>query len=76
MTEKLFAAIDLGGTKIYTVIADSEMKILSRIQLLTPAREDTRTLLSSLAGSVHAALERAGAGRHSLAACGICVAGF
>ena len=76
MTDKLLAAIDLGGTKIYTVIADSELNILSRVQLPSPAREDTDTLLSCLADSVHTALNRAGAVRRNLAGCGICVAGF
>lgn len=76
MQEKLFAAVDLGGTKIYAVLAKQCGSILSSVRYDTLAEAGPESVLEQMTSSVNDVLTQAGALRHRLAAVGVCVAGF
>ena len=76
MQEKLYAAIDLGGTKIYTILADKNRQILTHTRLDTPAHEGPEKVMEQIALSVKTVLKQANANMAQLAAAGICLAGF
>ncbi|NLP36719.1 MAG: ROK family protein [Firmicutes bacterium] len=76
MPGKLFAAVDLGGTKIYTIIADAKGEVLSRKRLPTPPAADAESLLNALLTSITSSLAEINRSTGHLAAAGICVPGF
>lgn len=76
MQEKLYAAIDLGGTKIYTILADKNGQILSQTRLDTPVHEGPEKVMEQIALSVKTVLKQANVNMTQLAAAGICLAGF
>lgn len=76
MKKRLFAAVDLGGTKIYTVLADAQGNILSHTRLDTKAAAGPETVMEQIVSSVFAVLGQAGASFANLAGAGVCVAGF
>lgn len=76
MKNKLYAAVDLGGTKIYTVVAAKDGAILSRVRRETPAGQGPEAVIKHIDASVRDALQQAGAETAQLAGAGVCVAGF
>ncbi|MFW0861483.1 MAG: ROK family protein [Dethiobacter sp.] len=76
MQEKLYAAVDLGGTKIYAVLAENSGRILSSIRYDTLVDEGPEAILGQMAVSVRELLSQAGAGINRLSAVGVCLAGF
>jgi len=76
MQDKLYAAIDLGGTKIYAVLAENCGRILSSVRYDTQADEGPEAILEQMATSVREVLAQAGAGPDRLSAVGVCLAGF
>ncbi len=76
MQEKLYAAVDLGGTKIYAVLAENSGRILSSIRYDTLVDEGPEAILEQMAVSVRELLSQAGAGTNRLSAVGVCLAGF
>ncbi len=73
MANKYRVAIDLGGTKIYTVLARGE-EIIATHLAETPA--DTSSLLPFLASCVSSILKKGGVNPERLSAVGVCAAGF
>lgn len=76
MQEKLYAAVDLGGTKIYAVLAENSGRILSSIRYDTLVDEGPEAILGQMAVSVRELLSQAGARTNRLSAVGVCLAGF
>lgn len=76
MQGKLLAAVDIGGTKIYTVIADQNYNILAKKRFTTPAAADPQSIISEIASSVQELLKDVKAEPEDLSAAGICVAGY
>ncbi len=76
MQEKLYAAVDLGGTKIYAVLAENSGRILSSIRYDTLVDEGPEAILGQIAVSVRELLSQAGARTNRLSAVGVCLAGF
>ncbi|MCW3491562.1 ROK family protein [Dethiobacter alkaliphilus] len=76
MTNNLYAAIDLGGTKIYSVLANSKGDILAHTRLETRAREGSETVMDQMVSSVDQLLEKSGGKKVQLAKIGVCIAGF
>jgi glucokinase len=76
MKDKLFAAIDLGGTKIYTILANENGHILTHIRLDTRAQEGPEVIIRQMADSVHQVLSQAGKEPARLQTAGVCAAGF
>ncbi|MBS3900573.1 MAG: ROK family protein [Dethiobacter sp.] len=76
MQEKLYAAVDLGGTKIYAVLAENCGRILSSVRYDTQLDQGPEGILEQMAISVREVLAQAGAGSDRLSAVGVCLAGF
>ena len=76
MNKNYFVAIDLGGTKIYTVLADVTGKIIAHTRLDTKALAGPETVMDQMVDSVHQTLSQAGLHTDNLACVGICIAGF
>lgn len=76
MSEKMLAAVDLGGTKIFTVIADQKLNILARQRIKTPADQSAGILIKEMVQSVLDALQSVGAEKSDLEAVGVCAPGF
>jgi glucokinase len=73
---KLYAAIDLGGTKIYTVLADSQGAILAAARLPSAAALGPDAVMQQMAVSVGTVLDEAQLNREDVLAVGVCAAGF
>jgi glucokinase len=76
MSKKLFAAIDLGGTKIYSVIADNRGVILADVRMTTHAAAGPEAVIGQLSASVKALLAKTGSHLTDVSAVGVCAAGF
>ncbi|MDW7650241.1 MAG: ROK family protein [Bacillota bacterium] len=76
MENKFYAATDVGGTKIYTVLADADGNIMEHIRLDTRATEGPDVIIGQIAESVREVLSRAGKETGTLTAAGVCAAGF
>ncbi len=76
MNKKLLAAIDLGGTKTYTVLADLQGKILASIREETMLDKNPDTIIKQMASTVDRVLAKAGESKSQLAGAGVCAAGF
>ncbi|MBO5761906.1 MAG: ROK family protein [Lentisphaeria bacterium] len=70
---ELSLGIDLGGSKIYAVVADDKNNILSRAKIPTPDDGDSRKLASSLLETGKAALEELSLTLDNVAHIGIAV---
>lgn len=57
--EKLVAGVDLGGTKIYTALADSRGRIVSEVKVPTGAGEGPEAVIRRIARTVKQAAGRA-----------------
>ena len=71
MRKRLVAGIDLGGTKIATLITDLEGNRLARVQIPTEARNGPKSVLARMADSVYLAMDEGGLDRSCLEAVGI-----
>ncbi len=69
-TRRLIAGVDLGGTKIQTVVVRSGKVVGSR-RVLTPQTGQATDVIDAITGTVRASLEEAGAEQAQLAAIGI-----
>lgn len=76
MTKNLLAAVDLGGTKILTVITGTGGNILARKQLPTPQEADAADLLETLVSAITQALREINSSPAHLRGVGLCVPGF
>ncbi|MBS4031268.1 MAG: ROK family protein [Clostridiales bacterium] len=76
MNNNLIAAIDLGGTKIYTVLADVQGKILAFTREETKSTQGSDAIIRQMASTVHTVFEQAGQSTSRLSAVGVCAAGF
>lgn len=76
MKEKLYAAIDLGGTKIYAVLGDGKGSILAGELVATKAAEGPPAVMEQLAQSLSVLMAKTSRRLSDLQAVGICAAGF
>ncbi len=60
-SRSLLAGVDLGGTKIYSLVATAEGRVLGSDRRLTEAASGPDAVVERIAASVQAALEAAGA---------------
>jgi len=72
---RYLGAVDLGGTKILSVVADEQGSILGEDRRATEAAEGPEAGLEHIAASLEAALAAAGLGRDDLRAVGVCSPG-
>jgi len=73
--KKYLGAVDLGGSKILSVIAQGDGRRLGEDRRSTSAEEGPEVVLERIAGSLENALAKAGLQRGDLAAVGICSPG-
>ncbi len=76
MKEKLYVAIDLGGTKIYTVLGNGDGSILAEELAATRAQDGPQAVLEQLVSAVSGLLAKTNYRLDDLQAVGICAAGF
>jgi len=67
----LRAGVDLGGTKIQTVIVDPEGSVLGQCRIATPQDAGSQGVITAMVGSVQSALADAGVGLSDLLGVGI-----
>jgi len=72
---RYLGAVDLGGSKILSVIVDAEGRIAGEDRRATEADEGPDAALERIAASVEAALAEAGLRRDDLRAVGVCAPG-
>jgi glucokinase len=72
---RYLGAVDLGGSKILSVVADEEGRILGEDRRATEASAGPEVGLERIAASLEAALAGAGLGREDLRAAGVCSPG-
>jgi glucokinase len=73
--KRYLGAVDLGGSKILSVVADEEGRILGEDRRATEADEGPEAGLERIASSLEAALAEAGLRRDDLRAVGVCSPG-
>ena len=61
MRDRLAAGVDLGGTKIHTVVANAEGSVLGEDRRPTDAADGPDAVVARIAASVRAAAGQAGA---------------
>ena len=76
MDNRLIAAIDLGGTKIYTVLADVQGKILAFTREETKSTEGPEAIIKQMASTVRTVFTKTGHNPSRLSSVGVCAAGF
>ena len=69
-TSAVTAGVDLGGTKIQTVVVVDE-KVAGSARVLTPQSGDPTDVIGAIVGTIRTALHAAGASRDDLAGIGI-----
>ena len=72
----LTLGIDLGGSKILTAVVDSQGKVLSSDESITPATKGREAVIQSILDSAHRVLKQAGAGISEICAIGVGAAGI
>jgi glucokinase len=72
---RYLGAVDLGGTKILSVIADEQGRILGEDRRPTEAAEGPKVGMERIVASLEAALAEAKLGREDLRAAGVCSPG-
>lgn len=75
MTKKHYAAVDLGGTKTYAVLADEAGRTVARSRLDTMADKGADAVVGQIVTAVRNALRQAGPDAF-LHSAGLCAAGF
>ena len=75
MKKVFFAGIDLGGTKILTVVTDSEKKVLAKTKIPTEAALGVDTVLGNIFKSLDISCKECGISAQNLSGIGIGVPG-
>ena len=65
------AGVDLGGTKIQTVVVDGRSKVLGQSRVPTPADDGAGAIVQTIAKAIGAAAEEAGLATDSLVGVGV-----
>ena len=65
------AGVDLGGTKIQTVVVDGRSKVLGQSRVPTPADDGPKAIVETIAKAIGAAAEEAGLATDSLVGAGV-----
>jgi glucokinase len=65
------AGVDLGGTKIQTVVVDGRSKVLGQSRVPTPADDGAGAIVETIAKAIGAAAEEAGLATDSLVGVGV-----
>lgn len=76
MANNLIAAIDLGGTKIYTVLANAQREILAFTREETKSSQGPDAIIKQMASTVNRVFSASGQSRSRLSGVGVCAAGF
>ncbi|NLZ38734.1 MAG: ROK family protein [Firmicutes bacterium] len=76
MEGKFFAALDVGGTKIYTVVANEKLQILAQQERPTAAAAGPKAVIEQIYFSLQQTTAKAKIKKNDLQAVGICIAGF
>ncbi len=76
MTRDLVAGVDLGGTKILTVLASREGEVLARVKVPTEAGRGREHVLNRIEETLREVLEQASATMTSVAAVGVGIPGW
>ena len=71
MSRRLAAGIDLGGTKIYSLVATEQGEVLGEDRRLTEAVEGPDAVIARMAASIRAALDAAGVTTKDIVGVGI-----
>ena len=71
----LYAGIDLGGTKIQTVVEDGERNVLAKTKIPTEASRGVGVVMDNIARSLEMSCKEAGISPDRLAGIGIGVPG-
>lgn len=74
MSAPLYAAVDVGGTKILLLLAGEERRLVLRRLLPTPERAAPEAVVETIAGALYGALQERGLSPRSLAGLGVCIA--
>ena len=75
MAGELVAGVDLGGTKILTVLADRAGRVLARVKVATPARRGQDDVINTIVETVHEAIRLSGAPAEKVCATGVVAPG-
>ena len=74
MEKKLYASVDVGGTKILLLLAGEQRELILRRNLLTPQKPSPGQIVELIAGSLTRFLKEEGLTLHDLAGVGVCIA--
>ncbi|NLA04413.1 MAG: ROK family protein [Firmicutes bacterium] len=74
MKDRVFAAADVGGTKILLLLAGPQRDLILRRRLFTPPKATPDQVVEVIAGALTGFLEEAGLSPQSLAGLGVCIA--
>lgn len=77
MKNKVYCAVDIGGTKILLLLIDDQGQVLSKIKAATPEPADPETIIENINVLLEESLQKAALSAGTCpAALGICIAGF
>ena len=74
MNDRIYAAADVGGTKILLMLAGPDQDVILRRRLSTPAEARPAQVVGALDEALTGALQEAGRERRELAGLGVCIA--
>lgn len=74
-SKRVYCVVDVGGTKILSLLIDSEMQILHRERILTPVRKGAKGIVDEIIGAVDRILKRVEY-PVEFAGLGLCIAGL
>lgn len=74
MPGPLYAAVDVGGSKILLLLAGEERRLVMRRLLPTPERATPEAVIETIAGALDGALRERGLSSRELAGLGVCIA--
>ena len=74
--DDLILGIDVGGSKILAAVVDSQGRIVSSYESVTPAAKGREAVIQCIVDSAHAALEQSGIAISDISAIGIGAAGI
>jgi len=73
--KEYFAGVDLGGTKILTVVADNEKNVISKVKIATEGEKGVHGVMENIFKSIDTACDEAGIGSDLLSGIGAGVPG-
>ncbi len=76
MKKGVYAAFDIGGTKIFAVLADQQGQWLAEHRCSTFADEDPEAILQQIKNALNQLLDKAEVDRERLIKAGVCIAGY